>query len=79
MVLKINNPHCTKDQNGSFCIIPDIKLNIRICHFWSHHTKSVIATVDFRSGVCGEQGRHLDEGESCGSVDCFVLPGIMTG
>lgn len=70
MVFKTNNLHCTKDQNGSFCIITDIKLNIRICHLWSHHTKSVVGAVGFRSGICGEQGRHLDEGESCGSVGC---------
>lgn len=36
LVLKTNNPHCIRDHNGSFCIIPDIKLNIRICHLQLH-------------------------------------------
>lgn len=70
LVFKTDNLHCIKHQNESFCIIPDIKPNIRICHLWSHYTKSVVGTVGFRSGICGWRGRCLDEGESCGSVDC---------
>lgn len=34
------------------------------------YNKSGVEAPGLRSRICGERGRHHDEGESCGLVNC---------
>lgn len=63
------------DQNGSFCIIPDIKLNIRICHLVTY-TKCAVGAAGFRSG--SRVGAVMRERAVLQWV-VFVVPGMMVG